>query len=57
MTYQKSVVLGSPYSLDTFYDIELMSYDEIIQKADELLGDYIPRTDICDRYNIDHAGE
>lgn len=54
---QKSVVLGSPYSLDTFYDIELMSYDEIIQKADELLGDYVPGADICDRYSIDHAGE
>lgn len=54
---QKSVVTGSPYSLDTYYDITLMSYDEMIRKADELLGDFVPGTDICEKYNIDHAGE
>ena len=54
---QKSVVIQSPYSLDTFYDIELMSYDEMIHAADEILNGYVPGADICDKYNIDHAGE
>ena len=48
----KSVVINSPYSLDTYYKITLLSYDEMIKRADEILGAYVPGKDICEKYNI-----
>ncbi|MBO4899669.1 MAG: hypothetical protein J5509_05210 [Lachnospiraceae bacterium] len=48
----KSIVINSPYSLDTYYKITLLSYDEMIKRADEILGTYVPGKDICEKYNI-----
>ncbi|MCR5357992.1 MAG: TIR domain-containing protein [Lachnospiraceae bacterium] len=48
----KSVVINSPYSLDAYYRITLFSYDEMIKRADDILGSYVPAKDICEKYNI-----
>ncbi len=49
---KKSVVLRSVYSSDTYYKIDLLSYDEMLKKADGLLGDYVPDKDICEKYQL-----
>lgn len=49
---QKSVVIESPYSLDSYYKITLLPYDEMIKLADQILGDHIPDDSICDKYQI-----
>ncbi|MCR5735427.1 MAG: toll/interleukin-1 receptor domain-containing protein, partial [Lachnospiraceae bacterium] len=55
----ESIVIASPYSFDRHYKIRLLTYDEIIKKADEILKDYVPDAKICDKYSIgyDPAGE
>lgn len=54
---EKSIVLNSPYSLDTYYKITLLSYDEVIKRADEILNGYVPAKDICEKYSINYTGE
>lgn len=54
---QKSIVLNSPYSLDTYFKITLLSYDEMIKRADEILNGYVPGKDICEKYSINYTGE
>ena len=49
---KKSIVLRSVYSSDTYYKIDLLSYDEMLKKADGLLGDYVPDKDICEKYQL-----
>lgn len=49
----KSLVIGSPYSEDTFYKITLLSYDEVISRADVILGGYKPDQGIRDKYSME----
>ncbi len=49
---EKSVVLQSVYSFDTYYKITLLTYDEMIRRADETLAGHVPDKGICDKYQI-----
>ncbi len=49
---EKSIVIRSGYSLNTFYRINILTYDEMINKADDVLSGHIPDRDICEKYNI-----
>ena len=49
---EKSVILRSRYSADTYYKITLLPYDELLKRTDELLKDYAPDRDIREKYNI-----
>ena len=35
-----------------YFRVDIKSYNEIIKKADEILGDYVPEDKIIDKYNI-----
>jgi WD40 repeat protein len=48
----KSVIVRSPYSLYTFYRITLLSYDEVLKKADEVLDGYEPDERMKEKYNM-----
>ncbi|MCR4739855.1 MAG: TIR domain-containing protein [Lachnospiraceae bacterium] len=48
----KSLILPSGYSLDRYYNIPILSYEEMLKKADELIAGYKPDRRICDRYSI-----
>jgi hypothetical protein len=48
----RSIVINSVYSFDAFYNIPILTYNEMIGKADEILSGYVPDEDICDKYNI-----
>lgn len=50
---EKSIVIESRYSPDTYYKIGILSYDEIINGADALLAGYVPDKATCDKYNIE----
>ncbi len=50
----KSIVIRSPYSLNTYYRIDILTYDQMLRKADDLLNGYIPGRDICEKYNINY---
>ncbi len=49
----KSLVIQSPYSEDTYYKIDILSYDEIIKRADTILGEFVPDKSIRDKYSMD----
>lgn len=49
----KSLVIRSPYSEDTFYKITLLSYDEIISWADMVLGGFKPYQGIREKYSME----
>ena len=53
----KSVVIQSPYSFDIYYNVKILSYDEMIKAADELLGDHVPDRSICDKYSMTYTEE
>ncbi|MCR4654965.1 MAG: TIR domain-containing protein [Lachnospiraceae bacterium] len=48
----KSLFLMSPYEPDTYYNVTLLTYDEMIERADDLLNGYVPGKRICEKYNI-----
>ena len=35
-----------------YFRVDIKSYNEIIKRADEILGDYVPEDKIIDKYNI-----
>ena len=49
----RDIILESRYSTDIFYVVPILSYKEMIGKADELLKDYTPSPKIRDKYNIE----
>ncbi|MCR4788130.1 MAG: TIR domain-containing protein [Lachnospiraceae bacterium] len=49
---QKSLVYTTSYSEDIYYEVPILSYDEMIEKADKLLGDHVPEISILEKYNI-----
>ncbi len=48
----KSVYLRSRFEEDELYRVQTLSYEDLIGRADELLGGYIPGSDVRSRYSI-----
>ncbi|MBP5606868.1 MAG: hypothetical protein J6X66_01190, partial [Lachnospiraceae bacterium] len=43
------IVMKNDFS---FYEIKLFSYEETLEYADRILGDYVPSERICDKYGL-----
>lgn len=52
---EKSVVLLSIYSPDTYYNVPILTYGEMIKKADALLEGFRADRGICEKYSIDYS--
>ncbi len=48
----KSIYISSRYEMGKLYKIEILPYEKIIEKADELLGDYVPDEKIKSKFSI-----